>query len=108
MFIGKMYQKKIDGTVFRTYQECKAYRYDMVTDVGETIETRTFPTMRKAMNHLRLKVRKTEWRNSYPEVTCTNCHKRWRVTDSWATAVFFGAKDGDQLCGACYDTQKEA
>ncbi|MAH50332.1 hypothetical protein CMI37_31210 [Candidatus Pacearchaeota archaeon] len=41
------------------------------------------------------------------EVTCTNCHKRWRVTDSWATAVFFGSKDGDQWCGACYDTQKE-
>jgi len=42
------------------------------------------------------------------EVACTNCHKRWRVTDSWATAVFFGAKDGDQLCGACYDTQEAA
>jgi hypothetical protein len=57
MFVGKIYQKKISGTVFRTYQEGEAYRYDMLTDVGETVETRTFPTMRKAMNHLRLKVR---------------------------------------------------
>jgi|TARA_Y100001963_G_scaffold160108_1_gene267906 hypothetical protein len=59
MFIGKMYQKKIGATVFRTYQEGKAYRYDMLTDVGETLDTRTFPTMRKAMHHLRLKVRET-------------------------------------------------
>lgn len=59
MFIGKIYQKKISNTVFRTYQEGEAYRYDMLTDVGETVETRTFPTMRKAMHHLRLKVRET-------------------------------------------------
>jgi hypothetical protein len=55
MFIGKIYQKKVGGTVFRAYQEGKAYRYDKLTDVGETLESRTFPTLRKAMNHLRLK-----------------------------------------------------
>jgi len=35
------------------------------------------------------------------EVTCTKCDKSWTVTDSWATAVFFGPKDGDLWCGSC-------
>ena len=35
------------------------------------------------------------------EVTCTKCDKSWTVTDSWATAVFFGPNDGDLWCGSC-------
>jgi hypothetical protein len=48
--IGTIYQRKLADRreVLRVYHDGKAYRLDHITDLGEEIEVRRFPTMKKA------------------------------------------------------------
>ena len=49
--IGTIYQKQLTDRreVLRVYHDGAAYRLDHITDLGEEIEVRIFPTMKKAV-----------------------------------------------------------
>ena len=47
--MGTIYQRKLTDRreVLRVYHDGEAYRLDHITDLGEEIEVRVFPTMKR-------------------------------------------------------------